>query len=259
MDKENKVILANVTGALFISLYGLFTWEYGKANLNFHNEGWFSEDTKSGGADKLGHMFSTYAFADLLGETYRDLGYDDAEAAKLSSISSWFLMLLMEIGDSSSPGHGFSYEDLVMNTAGAILSYLLQKYPKLDDILDFRVAFQPGGKYKADIFTNYESTDYIMAIQLNGFETIKNHRYLKPLRFVEFQVGYRARGFDKDTSMVDKKSTEFFVAIGLNIPLGLKEISKKTKSKKLKTVVNTASVISRYFQLPFTSLSSVNF
>ena len=75
MNRKQKVLAVNTATAGLVVLYGLVDWDYGSAKLQLKKEGWFGEDTKHGGADKLGHMWSTYAYSDLLGGIYRDWGY----------------------------------------------------------------------------------------------------------------------------------------------------------------------------------------
>ena len=53
-----------------ISVIGFANWDWGSASFSFNSEGWFSEEnTGSGGMDKLGHAFASYAITDFL--TYR--------------------------------------------------------------------------------------------------------------------------------------------------------------------------------------------
>jgi hypothetical protein len=237
LDKKDKVIVLNIAAIGLMTLWGLASWDYGSAKPNFHNEGWFGDkDTKFGGADKLGHMWSTFAMADLYGYLFRQWGYSTEQAAKLSALSSWVFMGVMEVMDSSSAQHGFSYEDFTMNTIGALVSYFLQLHPELDRKFDLRVEYKPK-KFGGDIFTDYEHLKYILALKLSGFNQLKNSF----LRYFEFHVGYYTRGYDM-TPKAEDRSRNLYVGIGINVPLAIEEAGFK----------KTAAFL-EYFQLPFTS------
>lgn len=236
LDKRDKVMIVNVATIAALSIWGLVNWEYGSANLNYHNENWFGNDTKYGGADKLGHLWSTYAYADLLSYFYREWGYDKLKAAKLSALSSWIFMGIMEVFDGSSVDHGFSYEDFTMNTIGAFASYFLQLNPELDAKFDLRIEYKPK-TLGVDFFTDYNSHKFIVALKMSGFEKIKKTF----LRYFELQLGYYTRGFVQSPKDPDR-TRNLFVGIGLNIPLVLKEAG-----------YDKTSSFAEYMQIPFTN------
>ncbi|MCI5159049.1 MAG: DUF2279 domain-containing protein, partial [Candidatus Electrothrix sp. AUS1_2] len=64
LPKEKKALYTNVFAVSFITLYGFADWDYGSDGFHFANEGWFEKETKYGGADKMGHFWSTYVLAD---------------------------------------------------------------------------------------------------------------------------------------------------------------------------------------------------
>lgn len=57
-----------------ILLAGAFQWDWGGNGISFHNEGWFGEDTSYGGADKMGHYYSSYLMTDLMASLYEKRG-----------------------------------------------------------------------------------------------------------------------------------------------------------------------------------------
>jgi hypothetical protein len=239
LAKEDKVVVVNVVGAAAITLFGLISWDYGSAEMNFHNEGWFENDTKYGGADKLGHFYSTYVMSDVLGHYYRKWGYSDEKAARLSSLSAWILQGLMEVGDSSSANHGFSYEDMIMNTLGSVASYVLQSNPGLDALIDLRVEYNKNTPV-GDIFTDYGNMTYLAALKLNGIDAFKNNF----MKYFEVHLGYYTRGFTVHPKRADR-SRNVYVGVGLNIPLFLS-----------KAGYNKTSAFTEYIQLPYTSVKT---
>lgn len=235
-SKEKKLLAVNAGTMAFITVWGITKWDYFDRSPNAQSEGWFGYDTKEGGADKLGHLWSAYAFADGLNSLYRGWGYDADTAARNGALSSFAIMGFMEVGDSFS-NYGFSWEDMLMNTMGSASSYLLYHYPALDEKLDLRWEYAPDFS-NADIFTDYENTRYLAALQLDGFDQFRE----TPLRYVELQVGYYARGFE--TARPDRERN-FYVGVGLNVGRVLTDLGCGRFCK-----------VFHYYQPPYTSLRS---
>ena len=78
--RGQKTLLLNAGSMAVIFMYGLSQWDYGKDGFHFENERWFQRDTKYGGADKLGHLWSSYALSHLYSYVYRKWGYTEKEA-----------------------------------------------------------------------------------------------------------------------------------------------------------------------------------
>jgi len=91
-------------------------------------------------------------------------------AARKSALFSSAIMLGVEIFDGYSDDHGFSYEDLVLNTAGIGISYLKNTVPGLDDKLDLRVEYKPTDAYSDHPITDYSGYTYLAALKLGGFK-----------------------------------------------------------------------------------------
>ena len=60
-EKEKKVLYTNLAAGSVIIGWGIAQWEYGQNSMHTTNEGWFGSNTDNGGADKLGHLYTTYA------------------------------------------------------------------------------------------------------------------------------------------------------------------------------------------------------
>jgi hypothetical protein len=63
--KEDKAIALNLGIDAVVLGWGFTNWEYGSGGPRFQDEGWFGRDTDEGGADKLGHFYSTYLMSHL--------------------------------------------------------------------------------------------------------------------------------------------------------------------------------------------------
>jgi hypothetical protein len=216
LSKENKTLLLNAAVGAAVLTWGLLEWDYGDRSPHFKEEKWFGKDTPEGGADKAGHMYFSYALSHLFSYQYKRWGYDQEPAIKLGCLSSLGIQTLIEIGDSFS-SYGFSYEDELFNILGVAIGYVMVRYPEVSKKFDFRIEYDPfkKGKYKSDISTDYRRQKHLIAVKMDGFDTLKD-TYLK---YFELQVGYYARGYEEYDSMGghDSRHRTIYVGVGLNI------------------------------------------
>lgn len=236
-------------GALYL---GLDSWNWGSSNsFKFNDEGWFGLDTGSAGADKLGHMYSSYVINELFNKRLNLQTDNKIAAARKSAMFSSAIMLGVEVFDGYSNDHGFSYEDLVLNTTGIGISYLKNTVPGLDEKIDFRVEYKPTDAYSDHPITDYSGYTYLAALKLGGFERFKG----SPLKFFELQLGYHAEGFKKnEQEQFPEAKTELQFGIGLD----LSEVVFKPINKNLDNAfIDHMDTFFRYYRLPNTYVSTV--
>jgi hypothetical protein len=197
------------------------------------DEGWFEQDSKYGGADKLGHLWSTYVFSDALTGLYKSWGYGSEKANNYAALSACTVQAFMEIGDSTSETQGFSYEDLLMNTMGALTSVLMERYPELDRKIDLRVEYVLNVAVNG-IFDDYSNQYYSLVLKLDGFDAIENTF----AKYIELSGGYYTRGYE-ETDEDDTRS--LFFGIGFNFSRLLNQNGWKKTGKVLE-----------YLQVPYT-------
>lgn len=191
--KEKKLLYTNLTAVTAIGIWGLATWDYGSADFHGSNEGGFEQDSKYGGADKLGHFWATYTFSDALTGLYKNWGYDSQKANTYAALSAWTVQAFMELGDATSETQGFDWGDMGMNTLGALTSILMEKYPELDSKIDFRVEYIFNVSVNG-VFDDYSNHYYSMVLKLDGFEVFENNF----MKWVELSGGYYTRGYEDD-------------------------------------------------------------
>ncbi len=210
-NNENRqdILYTNLAGAAVITAWGIANWDYGASKPHAGSEGWFSRDTKSGGADKLGHFYTNYLIGLALSGLYEYWGYEKKEAAFYGAFSSFFMMNYMEVGDSFS-SYGFSYEDFVMNTLGAASAYLFYMCPELSKRIDIRIEYIPSFE-NADVVTEYERMKYIVALKAEGFDAVRNSY----LRYTELHLGYYTRNY-KD-GFLPQSERIIYLGIGINL------------------------------------------
>lgn len=204
--------LAAVVGG--ISIFGIAKWNWGSSDFKFNSEGWFGEDTGSLGMDKLGHAFTTYLLTEYLTQRILQESADSRGATLTAAGLAMGVFTYVEVLDGFSSDHGFSVEDLVADAAGATFSILRSTVPGLAGKLDFRMEYMPSGNDSISPVSDYSGQKYLLALKLAGFEPIAD----TPLRVVELQAGYYARGFtDNERQNGDERRREPYVAIGFNL------------------------------------------
>jgi len=237
--RGQKTLLLNAGGMAAVLIYGYANWDYGESSFHFGNEGWFERDSAHGGADKLGHFWSSYALSNLYSYVYRKWGYTESEANLYGALSNLGFQTFMEIADGFSPTQGFSYEDMIMNIVGSGVAYIWGKYPSLASKIDFRMQYKP--EFSSSDFgfaDNYERQKFLIALKADGFDFVKNPY----LRYLEFHVGYFARGYeDYVPGGPDDRRRTIYVGLGFNV------------SKLIQKYVKTR--VFDYIQIPYTSVN----
>ncbi len=229
-----KTYLLNTFGILLISTWGAINWDYGQTSPKIKNEGWFNKNTKSLGADKLGHAYSTYLLAQVLTAYYKKIGYQENLTNLYGMSSSLFFMTFMEIGDSFSP-HGLSYEDLLMNLLGAIASYTLILYPSIGDLIDFRLEYFNMDQW--DIFTDYEEMKHSIVFKFDGIKSIQN-RFLK---YLEIHTGH--------SIYYDYLTKNYNKTVHIALSINLSSIFNKMSYKKTGTLLKYYTPPKSYFTI----------
>lgn len=232
-SKETKMMMTVASGAAAISAWGVANWDYFSASPHTENEGWFSSSTKSGGMDKLGHLYSAYTLSHLLTWVYKDFGYSQKQGAVLGAASSLGLTTFMELGDAISD-LGFSYEDIIMNLVGCAAGYFTATHPDIREKFDFRIEYRPDFE-ESDSITDYENQKFLIALKLDGFKGTEQ----SCLKYFELHLGYYARGFEGRSDL----EQNVYIGFGLNL-------SRVFRQKDMPRVSKTFN----YIQVPYTYL-----
>ena len=181
-------------GILLVGAYGAAKWwdEGFTGDFRTQKEGWFGQNTSSGGADKVGHAFSAYVGTRVVTQALEALGNEPAAARWLAAASTLAVMLGIEIADGYSKQYRFSGEDAVMNVLGVGLGYLMERNRALDDLLDFRLLYRKSDNSSFDPAGDYSGQTYLMAVKASGVPALRGNSVL---RYLELAVGYGTRGY----------------------------------------------------------------
>lgn len=243
---KTKVVAFNVGVVTAICIYGISAWDYGSSSFNWGHEDWFGADTKYGGADKVGHAWTTYALSSLYGRFYRDWGYSHNDAIWMGSATSLLQVTLVEVADGFSESQGFDWGDELMNSLGAGMSYLRHRYPSFREKVDFRLEWIPSPAVRHgdrfDVFTDYSGQKYLLAFKVDGFL----HTDDPILKALELHVGYYSRGYgDQDEKYFDNMTRHGYIGIGLNVSYMLEKLTG-----------HRAANVFDYIQVPYTYIST---
>ncbi len=234
-SKEETLLISNGIGLAAITTWGVLNWDYFKNDPKTADEGWFSDNTKSGGQDKIGHFYFAYSLSHILSTIYEKKGYSARQGAFWGSISSFGLTTWMELGDSFSR-YGFSYEDVIMNLMGSAAGYWLYTCPAMAEKIDFRLEYRPNFD-EWDFFTDYERQKFLVALKFDGFDFAQKN-YLK---YLELHLGYYTRGYEETDT---RRERNLYIGIGLNVSRLFKHLSMQRTARAF-----------NYIQLPWSYIS----
>jgi hypothetical protein len=235
--REHRLASALELGGIYagFSVWAYFAWYRNHPPLGdfqVGGDGWFGSKTYAGGADKLGHAWATMVLG-RGGTAILDAGgWNHTRSALLSNALSDLLFFTVEVKDGYY--YEFSPGDFTMDTAGALAGLALDLWPRLDELVDFRVQYWPSDIYlkKVDgsspcpkghcsrwnIAEDYSGETYLLAFHLGGIHQLRDMKYGAWSRFVDVAVGFDTRSYKPppDPSMPATPHQQLFLGVSLN-------------------------------------------
>lgn len=206
-------------------LFAWLSWDWGdvRNDFKFAHEGWFGRGTYSGGADKLGHIYSHYLMTRLL---YMVFNYTENGGYKkwiMSSVLPVFLAVGIELGDAySSAQNGFAYQDMLCGFMGIAFGLILEGFPIIDSFIGFSVEYYPSKYFRKNMgqilrfVDDYSGWKFMVNFKLAGFRDL-GFDVPAFLRYIMIDVGYYTRGFTDYDAMVGDTQRQRNVFIGISI------------------------------------------
>ena len=215
------------------------------SGFHFHDEGLFGHDTDNVGVDKLAHAYNSYIFTDILYARMKRKTGGGFKSAMTAAALALGLAAYSEVYDGFEDSSGWSMQDVGFDILGAGFSVLRNSVPGLKDKLDYRLLLVPNRHfYTYEGKEHFRQQRFLLSLKLGGFETFHNG----PLRFVELQAGYYARGFTpRERARGETPQRKPFVGIGINVGELLFGTSRSPVERGAKTFLN-------YIELPYTAV-----
>ena len=107
-------------------MYQRNVW-YTEETTVFHSLEFMNDWNKYQQMDKFGHFTDAYFTSDLTGKIYRWSGVSGNSSVWFGALTGWLWMLEIEVSDAFMAEWGFSWGDMLANTAGSAF-YILQQF-----------------------------------------------------------------------------------------------------------------------------------
>ena len=202
--------IASVGGVMANSLVGY------EKNHSFEvrTEGYFGSNTSNGGADKASHLTDYFIVANLFTDVYRMLGYSENAAILWGFGIAVATGAANELSDGFTR-HGFSWEDLVMDTTGAAIASVLS-FTHTEDLFGLRTSHVPGTFYDNDV--------YAADLKLSGVGQRLGIN-IGPLRWLLLSATYGTKGYRAFPPV--EKQRLVGIEVGLNVQQILNDLGVK--------------------------------
>jgi len=222
---------AAATGGLYVGLatYLTLAWwsESQPAAWHLQKEGWFGKGSYAGGADKLGHGWTNYALVRGVSRMLTYGGWDERGSLMTAAGLSLGFWTASEIKDGYYGNYGFSYEDMIFNTAGAALGVAFELWPEIDRRFDLRVAYLPSSAFVDALADNgplnvpedYTGQTYLLCYHLGSIEPLMANPWLSWGKFLDVSAGFQAVNYKPIPVNPDAVQREQSLFLGLSLNL----------------------------------------
>ncbi len=215
-------------GPGFVTVWGIIEWGwFDRPSFDYKPSHVWGAHALNGASDKFGHLYATYAVKRMSTFFFRSTGSSPVRANIEGGIYASAVQLILETGDGFSSAQGFDIYDVVFNSIGVGIGMLLDGFPVLDRMFALQWEYVPTKKYRkavarrdssADFFTDYSGQKYLLVTKLGGIPYLS----LTPLRYVNIDLGYYARGYyDKN---FDPSTRNLYIGISLNYAIALGDL-----------------------------------
>ncbi|MEZ4401501.1 MAG: DUF2279 domain-containing protein [Kofleriaceae bacterium] len=236
------------------------------ASFGYGGDGFFGRNTYAGGADKLGHAWANLVLGRATAGVLRWGGFGRTTSAITGSALAWGLFLAVEVKDGFY--YKFSGGDALMNTAGATLSALLVMYPRLDELIDFRVAYWPSAEYlglwrgeyygsrkgnSLNIAEDYSGETYFLALHLGALpRPAATPRWAATaLDYLDLGVGFESRKYKPDAPPEAVPRQHLFLGATVNLQRVLDRTLGRSRRRGLRTTARVGHAVLEHLAPPF--------
>lgn len=239
------------------------------ATFSLRHEGWFGRDTYAGGVDKVSHFYYGTVGQEALSSAYEKLGHPSAEARTLALANTALSAVVVEIGDAFT-SYGFSWEDAVATTAGAV-AYSLLSSAGWQDTVGFRFGWSPsrrpigeegGPPHRSPILlenprgrlathavieSGYSYEIYTADVKLSG---LLPRFGIRPgaARYLLVSTTFQVRGYNELAPELRQRH------LGLELGLNLPEILRAIGLRETKWWARPVLLFLEHFRVPYSAI-----
>ncbi|HEY4186492.1 MAG TPA: DUF2279 domain-containing protein [Polyangia bacterium] len=226
------------------------------------DEGWFSDRSYAGGADKFGHFWANLAYGRIGTEVLRAGGWDALPASALGAGLSFTFFSLVEVKDGLF--HVFSYSDLTADAVGALVGMVMDNSPALDDALDVRVQWFPSKQYRRPGNTtffveDYSGQSYLLALKPRALRAVREGRWsVRWLELINPVIGFQSRGYKPPPPPPETqpRKQELFLGLTIDLQALSDELLGGATSRPGRWGHKVAHTLTEYVNAPFTTLQA---
>lgn len=226
---------AALYGGNLTGLYFLYYKDYTHSSFYFYNDNnsWLQ-------MDKCGHAFSAYYLSRIIHGSYRWAGVKENASVWLGALIAWGFQLNMEVFDGISSAWGFSWGDVVANSAGSIL-FAGQQFGWHDQRFVIKYSAHPtdyakenpdilGSTFVENLWEDYNGMTFWLSGNIGAFLP-KSSKFPK---WINIAVGYGGEGLAVDPEQYVRYRQYF-----LSLDVDFTRIPTRSKTvKALFTVLN---------------------
>ena len=239
--------------------FGIKAWDWGNSHEpRMLDEGWFGQDTRFGGADKVGHLYAHYVVQRMLFTTYDHLDSEPNEALIFSTTMTCVIGLMIECGDTFTSQYGFAVNDIIADYIGVAIGALLDYSPVADSFFGLSVTYIPTDAYletqhgwlrALEWVNDYSGYKYLANFKLAGFKNI-GIDLPEFLRYIQLDVGYYTRNMsaydEKIINTRDDDRRNLYCGISINFAEIVKDFYDDDKS----VACRVSQIPFRYYTIP---------
>lgn len=204
-----------------VIIWGVSVWEWGTApKWHVENDGWgMEQDSYTGGADKMGHIWGVYAASRIGSYAFEKCGDSRELSAVKGFLFGQLVGLGIEVGDGFGDTYGFAWGDMLWNLGGGAMGLLLDLYPPLDDLIGFQFEYWPSRDHidRKDVWFEFTSDvsgqKFVLTLKLAGIPCMRETF----LQYFQIDFGYYTRGYWYNPSHYDYKSRHAYIGFSFNL------------------------------------------
>lgn len=195
----------------------------------FETDGWLDDWHTYKQQDKLGHLFTTWQLARVVGEYGRWTGLSNWHAALFGGAVASLFQSQIEIFDGFSREYGFSRTDVLANTVGGVIGGLQVAYPEQTDwfaakysyhrspYYDDQVSSLSAVGYLGNAVKDYDGISYWLVIRPN--ELVGPEMEARWPDWLAFSIGHSGDGLAHPISGVQGPEHQRQLFLSLDIDL----------------------------------------